>query len=136
MAIFCAAVADWRTEDNAQQKMKKDGSGQPPALKLTENPDILKSVGHLKNHRPALVVGFAAETRDLLESARSKLERKGMDMIVANDVSASDAGFAVDTNRVTFLHRSGVMEALPLMDKTEVAAEIIERVVEMLNIDG
>ncbi|MEP4186197.1 MAG: bifunctional phosphopantothenoylcysteine decarboxylase/phosphopantothenate--cysteine ligase CoaBC, partial [Anderseniella sp.] len=87
MAIFCAAVADWRTEDNVQQKMKKDGSGNPPDLKLAENPDILKSVGHLKNHRPALVVGFAAETENVVDNARKKLTAKNADVIVANDVS-------------------------------------------------
>jgi phosphopantothenoylcysteine decarboxylase/phosphopantothenate--cysteine ligase len=75
---------------------------------------------------PRLTVGFAAETEDLLANARGKLERKNLDLIVANDVSANDAGFAVDTNRVTLLFKDGRVEALPLLSKTEVAERILE----------
>ncbi len=131
MAIFCAAVADWRTEDNAQQKMKKDGSGNPPDLKLAENPDILKSVGHLKNHRPALVVGFAAETENVVDNARKKLAAKNADIIVANDVS--DAG-GVMGGRDNTVHLVGPdsVEDWEKMSKRDVAARLMDRFAAML----
>ncbi len=131
MAIFCAAVADWRTEDNAQQKMKKDGSGQPPALKLAENPDILKSVGHLKNHRPALVVGFAAETENVIENARKKLIAKNADIIIANDVSDEGGVMGGRDNTVHLVGPDNV-EHWEKMPKQDVAVRLMDRFSDML----
>jgi len=127
--LMSAAVADFRPVSAADQKIKK--TGQSLTLKLTVNPDILASL-KAQGKRPRVTVGFAAETQALLENARAKLEAKGMDLIVANDVSSADAGFAVDTNRVTLLYRDGRSETLPLMSKAEVAAAVIERVIAML----
>ncbi len=131
MAIFCAAVADWRTEDNALQKMKKDGSGKPPTLKLAENPDILKSVGHLKNHRPALVVGFAAETENVVENARRKLKAKNADIIVANDVS-DEAGVMGGRDNTVHLVGPDNVEDWEKMSKQDVAVRLMERFSVML----
>lgn len=135
MAIFCAAVADWRTEDNAQQKMKKDGSGNPPDLKLAENPDILKSVGHLKNHRPALVVGFAAETENVVDNARKKLTAKNADVIVANDVSDTGSVLGgVMGGRDNTVHLVGpdTVEDWERMSKRDVAVRLMDRFAAML----
>lgn len=131
MAIFCAAVADWRTEDNAQQKMKKDGSGKPPSLKLAENPDILKSVGHLKNHRPALVVGFAAETENVVENARKKLIAKNADIIIANNVSDEGGVMGGRDNTVHLIGPDNV-EDWEKMPKQDVAARLMDRFSDML----
>ncbi len=90
-AIFVAAVADWRTADAAGQKIKKVAGKGPPPLKMVENPDILAGVGHHKK-RPYLVVGFAAETQDVLKNAAAKLKKKGADFIVANDVERQRHG--------------------------------------------
>ena len=81
---------------------------------------------------PRVVVGFAAESQDLLNNAQDKLKSKDLDLIVANDISATDAGFAVDTNRVTLLHADSNVEALPLMSKDEVALQILERIIPLL----
>ena len=131
MAIFCAAVADWRTEDNAQQKMKKDGSGKPPALKLAENPDILKSVGHLKNHRPALVVGFAAETENVVDNARKKLTAKNADIIVANDVS-DEGGVMGGRDNTVHLVGPDKVEDWDKMSKRDVAVRLMDHFTAML----
>ena len=131
MAIFCAAVADWRTEDNAQQKMKKDGSGNPPDLKLAENPDILKSVGHLKNHRPALVVGFAAETENVVDNARKKLTAKNADIIVANDVS-DEGGVMGGRDNTVHLVGPDTVEDWEKMSKRDVAVRLMDRFAAML----
>jgi len=131
MAIFCAAVADWRTEDNAQQKMKKDGSGKPPSLKLAENPDILKSVGHLKNHRPALVVGFAAETENVVENARRKLIAKNADIIIANDVS-DEGGVMGGRDNTVHLVGPDDVEDWEKMSKQDVAVRLMDRFSDML----
>jgi len=138
--LMAAAVADFRPEAVAEQKIKK--AGGLPTIRLTQNPDILKAVGQQRatSGSPKVVVGFAAETQDVLDHAQRKLAAKGLDMIAANDVSASDAGFAVDTNRVTLLYAQaresvGDRERLPLLSKAAVADEIIERVVEMIR-DG
>jgi phosphopantothenoylcysteine decarboxylase/phosphopantothenate--cysteine ligase len=131
MAIFCAAVADWRTEDNAQQKMKKDGSGNPPDLKLAENPDILKSVGHLKNHRPALVVGFAAETENVVDNARKKLTAKNADIIVANDVSV-EGGVMGGRDNTVHLVGPDTVEHWEKMSKRDVAVRLMDRFATML----
>ncbi len=131
IAIFCAAVADWRTEDNAQQKMKKDGSGNPPDLKLAENPDILKSVGHLKNHRPALVVGFAAETENVVDNARKKLTAKNADIIVANDVS-DEGGVMGGRDNTVHLVGPDTIEDWEKMSKRDVAVRLMDRFAAML----
>ena len=118
IAVMVAAVSDWRAEDAAPQKMKKKPGETPPPLKLVENPDILKTVGHHPD-RPALVVGFAAETNDIAAYARDKLARKGADLIVANDVS-EEGVMGGQRNRVTLVTKDGA-EDWPDMDKTEVA---------------
>ncbi len=128
LLVMAAAVADFRPATVAEQKIKKRGEAEGLTLELVRNPDILVEVAAQKaaGHGPRLTIGFAAETEDLLANARSKLERKKLDLIVANDVSTSDAGFAVDTNRVTLLAADGSVEALPLMSKAEVAERILD----------
>jgi phosphopantothenoylcysteine decarboxylase/phosphopantothenate--cysteine ligase len=130
--IMAAAVADFRPEKASAEKIKKDSG--PPQLKLTANPDILKLVAEAKakKGKPTITVGFAAESRDLLENAAAKLKAKHLDMIVANDVSAQDAGFEVDTNRVTFLFADSDPRELPLMSKAEVAEAILAEVTARL----
>lgn len=123
--IMAAAVSDYRPVGLAEQKIKR---GTPEmSVRLTHNPDIIAGLGAIKNHQ--VLVGFAAETQNIMAHAAEKLQRKGLDLIVANDVSAPDAGFAVDTNRVTLLDRQGRAEVLPLMSKIEVAHRILDRVV-------
>jgi phosphopantothenoylcysteine decarboxylase/phosphopantothenate--cysteine ligase len=130
--VMAAAPADFRPKTAAENKLKKrDGL---PQLALEFAPDILEALAAQragKGH-PQVVVGFAAESRDLLENATAKLKSKNLDIIAANDVSASDAGFAVDTNRISLLHADGQVEALPLMSKQEVAEVILERVAALL----
>jgi phosphopantothenoylcysteine decarboxylase / phosphopantothenate---cysteine ligase len=129
-AIMVAAVADWRTENESGEKIKKEAGKGAPALLMTENPDILKTVGHHKQ-RPGLVIGFAAETQNLIENANSKLARKGADMIVANDVSAETGVMGGDRNRVQIVSASGV-EEWPEMGKDEVAVRLAEMVAAKL----
>jgi phosphopantothenoylcysteine decarboxylase / phosphopantothenate---cysteine ligase len=128
--IMSAAVADFRPETVADQKIKKKDDTEGLTLSLVRNPDILQEVKaqRQKNGFPRMVVGFAAESENLLANAQSKLERKGLDLMVANDISASDAGFAVDTNRVVLMDKSGHQEKLPLMSKTEVSELIVTRI--------
>jgi phosphopantothenoylcysteine decarboxylase/phosphopantothenate--cysteine ligase len=121
--VMAAAVADWEPASAAGQKMKKTWETRM-TLELTKTPDILATVREL----PGVKVGFAAETEDLLGNAKEKLSRKGLDLIVANDVSATDAGFNVDNNRVVILDRDGAQEELPLMSKRDVADRILDRV--------
>ncbi|KQT64277.1 MULTISPECIES: bifunctional phosphopantothenoylcysteine decarboxylase/phosphopantothenate--cysteine ligase CoaBC [unclassified Aureimonas] len=133
-AVFVAAVADWRTEDEALIKLKK-GAEAPAPLTLTENPDILATVGHHRE-RPRVVVGFAAETNDLLANAISKLDRKGADLIVANDVSADAAAGRASvmggvTNTVHLVARGGI-ETWPEMTKEAVAEKLAQRIAELL----
>ena len=125
IAIFTAAVADWRVANAASEKLKKTGDGLP-SLPLVENPDILQTVS-LSGKRPSIVVGFAAETEKIAEHAREKLARKGCDIIVANDVSAGSRVFGGDHNRVDIV-TSGGIEAWPDMTKREVARRLMERV--------
>jgi phosphopantothenoylcysteine decarboxylase/phosphopantothenate--cysteine ligase len=128
--IMAAAPADFAVKDVAAQKIKK--SGQPLSLDLKETPDILKSTAHAR--RPdTLVIGFALETQTVTEFARKKLEEKQLDLIVANQAGVADAGFGVDTNRVTFIGRRGQTTELPLMSKADVAERLMERVEEMLH---
>ena len=130
IAIFAAAVADWRVADEAGQKLKKDGGAIPP-LALVENPDILARVARRLEGRPALVVGFAAETERVVEHARAKLARKGCDLIVANDVSPGTGTLGGERNTVHLVTQDGV-ETWPTLDKDEVARRLIARSGEML----
>ena len=130
--LMAAAVADFRPAAPAAQKIKKEAG--VPVIKLDTNPDILGAVGHIRGEKgyPDVLVGFAAESQELLKNARAKLQAKNLDLIVANDITASDAGFEVDTNRVTLLDASGGEESLPLMTKEQVADTVLDRVVALL----
>ena len=134
--VMSAAVADYRPLSVAEQKIKKQGDTGGLTLELIRNPDILAEVAVQKSSGsgPQVTVGFAAETEDLLANAQDKLERKKLDLIVANDVTATDAGFAVDTNRVSLLSIDGSVEELPLMTKRDVAETILDRVVQLLGL--
>ena len=127
-AIMVAAVADWRTDTAAGQKLKKDGSGKPAPLTLVENPDILATLGR-HAQRPRLLIGFAAETDKLTEYAQAKLQRKGADWIVANDVSGDVMGG--DSNSVHIVTAAGV-ESWDHLPKDAVATRIIEKVAHAL----
>jgi phosphopantothenoylcysteine decarboxylase/phosphopantothenate--cysteine ligase len=126
--IMAAAVADFRPKTTAGEKIKKESG--VPQIELEATEDILKTVSSPGRgaKRPRMVVGFAAESRDLLANASAKLKSKSLDLIVANDISATDAGFAVETNRVTLLFTDGRKETLSLMSKMEVAEIIMERI--------
>ena len=125
--IMAAAVADWRVSEIADQKVKKTGA-DTWTINLVKNPDLIAGI-----HADKLVkVGFAAESEDLIENARAKIESKSLHMIVANDITATDAGFAVDDNRVIILDREGAIERLPLMSKYDVGVEILDRVKPLL----
>jgi phosphopantothenoylcysteine decarboxylase/phosphopantothenate--cysteine ligase len=130
--LMAAAVADFRPVDVAHQKIKKQEAA--PTIRLTKTEDILAAVARLRRQigQPSVVVGFAAETQDLLENAQAKLQAKNLDLIVANDITAPDAGFEVDTNRVTLLKASGESEALPLQSKAEVAERVLAEVISLL----
>lgn len=130
--IMAAAAADFRPKQTAREKIKKrDGV---PQIELEAAPDILKTVSGspVGKKRFKVVAGFAAESQDLLENASEKLHSKGLDFIAANDISAKDAGFAVETNRITLLFANGTKEILPLMSKTEAAEKIIEHTAKLL----
>ncbi|CAN5144467.1 bifunctional phosphopantothenoylcysteine decarboxylase/phosphopantothenate--cysteine ligase CoaBC [soil metagenome] len=130
IAVMAAAVADWRSETEARGKIKKSG-GKAPALKLTENPDILATIGRHHTLRPTLVIGFAAETDDLLANARKKLAAKGADWILANDVSPQTGIMGGDENAVHVVSAKGV-EDWPRLPKSEVAARLVARIGEAL----
>jgi phosphopantothenoylcysteine decarboxylase/phosphopantothenate--cysteine ligase len=132
IAVMVAAVADWRVASASDEKIKKSADGETPALVLTENPDILKTVGH-HHKRPALVIGFAAETSDIAENARAKLERKGADFIVANDVSAETGIMGGARNQVSIVSRDGI-EHWPDMDKAEVAEKLVSMIAARLGV--
>src|SRR6516164_9445337 len=130
IAIFAAAVADWRVAQEGAQKLKKSDSAMPP-LQLVENPDILATISKLKQRRPPLVIGFAAETEHLIDNAKAKLKRKGCDWIVANDVSPATGVMGGERNTVHLLRRSGAdiaVESWPVMTKEQVAVELIAHV--------
>jgi phosphopantothenoylcysteine decarboxylase/phosphopantothenate--cysteine ligase len=133
LVVMAAAPADYRAAGIAQGKLRK--TGQPRMLELHETEDILGSTQRLR--KPGSTwIGFALETDDLIANASKKLERKGLDLIVLNDANEPGAGFGVDTNRVTFLARSGgEPERLPLMTKTDVADALLDRA-ERLMEDG
>jgi phosphopantothenoylcysteine decarboxylase/phosphopantothenate--cysteine ligase len=134
--LMAAAVADFRPAAPASEKIKKEKG--LPEIRLENTPDILKAVAEVKAETsfPRVTVGFAAESRNLLDNARAKLESKKMNLIAANDISAEDAGFSVDTNRITLLDASGGVESLPLMSKDQVAQVVIQRVTAMLQENG
>jgi phosphopantothenoylcysteine decarboxylase / phosphopantothenate---cysteine ligase len=128
IAIFTAAVADWRVASVAGEKIKKKGS--PPALSFAENPDILKTVATRKGGRPKLVVGFAAETENVIAHAQEKLAKKGCDLIVANDVSVDQGVFGGDANTVHVVSKAGV-ESWPKLSKAEVAIRLMQKLAEL-----
>ena len=130
--VMAAAAADFRPKETAKDKLKKrDGI---PQIQLEAAPDILKAIssqgGVPKRFR--VMAGFAAESRDLLQNASEKLKSKGLDLIAANNISAQDAGFAVETNRITLLFADGSQENLPLMSKTEAAEKIVAHIARLL----
>lgn len=129
IAVCAAAVADWRTADAPTQKIKKQAGSAPPALNMVENPDILSTISAAGNKRPALVVGFAAETDDVVDNAKSKRDRKGCDWIVANDVSPATGTFAGDDNTVHLITSDGA-ESWPRMTKADVAAQLAHRIAQ------
>jgi len=116
-------VADWRMANAVDSKMKKDGKGSLPVLEFAENPDILATVSRMKKGRPDLVVGFAAETDDVVENARVKRKRKGCDWIVANDVSPETGIMGGDENAVVVISGDGA-EEWPRMGKDQVAQRL------------
>jgi phosphopantothenoylcysteine decarboxylase/phosphopantothenate--cysteine ligase len=130
IAIFAAAVADWRVAEAGRHKLKKDG-GAPPSLHLVENPDILRTVATRTQGRPTLVIGFAAETDDVIAHAQAKLGRKGCDWIVANDVSPEGGAMGGDDNRVHLITTDGV-ESWPPQPKEAVARALVARVAAAL----
>jgi len=129
IAIFAAAVSDWRVAAPAHNKIKKSGDAAP-ALSLTENPDILAGVARRASGRPGIVVGFAAETENVLENARAKLARKGCDLIVANDVTP-DFGVMGGEDNTVLLVSADKVETWPTLGKDEVARRLIARLAEM-----
>lgn len=130
IAVFVAAVADWRVATASDQKIKKQTGDAPPALLLAENPDILKTVGHHEK-RPKLVIGFAAETQDVEKNGRAKLERKGADIIIANDVSPETGVMGGLRNQVKLISKDGI-ETWPDMGKDEVADRLAAIIAEKL----
>lgn len=131
VAVFAAAVADWRVENASGSKMKKDGAGNAPALEFAENADILAGVSQMKKGRPQLVVGFAAETDDVQANAMAKHKRKGCDWIVANDVSPETGIMGGSENAVTIISDDGA-EVWPRLTKDQVAAKIAAKIAEAM----
>lgn len=131
VAVFAAAVADWRMKSASKSKIKKDGKGGLPKLGFTENTDILAHVSSLKKQRPELVVGFAAETNDVIANATAKRQRKGCDWIIANDVSPETGIMGGTENDVTLISAQGA-EDWPRMSKEQVAAKLAAKIAEAL----
>jgi len=139
IAIFAAAVADWRVANEGEQKLKKTSAGMPP-LQLVENPDILATISKLQDRRPPLVIGFAAETEHLIDNAKAKIARKGCDWIVANDVSPATGVMGGDRNTVHLLTREGSdigtgniqVDSWPVMTKEQVATELVARIAKTM----
>jgi phosphopantothenoylcysteine decarboxylase/phosphopantothenate--cysteine ligase len=130
VAVFAAAVADWRTATNSREKIKKSGK-LAPELSLVENPDILSTVAHLRTNRPRLVIGFAAETEHVVEHAKQKLARKACDWILANDVSPETGIMGGDSNTIHLVTKDNV-EHWPPQSKNEVASALIQRIAAAL----
>jgi phosphopantothenoylcysteine decarboxylase/phosphopantothenate--cysteine ligase len=131
ISVFAAAVADYRPADPSEQKLKRADIGSEMTLTLAENPDVARDT-RVARKAGSISVGFALETKSLVENARAKLEPKGFDMIVANGAGEEGAGFEVDTNRVILLGANGKTEELPLLSKDEVAEVILDRVSEIV----
>jgi phosphopantothenoylcysteine decarboxylase/phosphopantothenate--cysteine ligase len=131
-AIFAAAVADWRVKNEAAQKMKKQ-DGKLPSLAFAENPDILAAISRHSNLRPQLVIGFAAETENLIENARAKLLKKGCDWIVANDVSTGTSTFGGASNQVHIVTATSV-DSWPMQTKEAVAASLVKKIAASLEV--
>ena len=131
VAIFAAAVADWRVANAAQQKLKKQPGRSTPELPLVENPDILATIAKRKSQRPKLVIGFAAETENIAANAKAKLVKKGCDWILANDVSPQSGVMGGDRNMITLVQASG-METWPPQSKEEVASRLVARISQAL----
>jgi phosphopantothenoylcysteine decarboxylase / phosphopantothenate---cysteine ligase len=127
VAIFVAAVADWRVANAARQKLKKQPGNSTPELPLVENPDILATIAKRKTQRPKLVIGFAAETENIAANARAKLAKKGCDWILANDVSPQSGVMGGDRNMITLVQASGT-ETWPPQSKEEVASQLVTRI--------
>src|SRR5436309_1822097 len=131
IAIFVAAVADWRVANEGEQKLKKTAAGMPP-LQLVENPAILATISKLQDRRPPLVIGFAAETEHLIDNAKAKIARKGCDWIVANDVSPATGVMGGDRNTVHLLTRDDAdeikVDSWPVMTKEQVATELVAKI--------
>ena len=130
VAIFAAAVADWRVAHEGEQKLKKTAAGMP-RLELVENPDILATISKLRDKRPGLVIGFAAETENLIENAKAKLAHKGCDWILANDVSPALGVMGGDRNTVHLLTRNDAeiaVDSWAAMTKEQVAAQLIAHI--------
>jgi phosphopantothenoylcysteine decarboxylase / phosphopantothenate---cysteine ligase len=129
---MAAAVADFRPVSSAQEKIKRDKG--IPKIELEATPDILAEVikQKSKTNKPRVVVGFAAESQNVLENARRKMDSKGLDLIVANDITAPASGFATDTNQVIMIDASGEVTELPLMSKNQVAHIVMEKVSDLL----
>ena len=129
IAVFAAAVADWRPQQASQSKIKKHG--RPPTIELVENPDILSTIAHRKSGRPPLVIGFAAETDNVIANAKAKLKKKGCDWILANDVSPETGIMGGDSNTIHLVTADGV-ESWPPQSKEEVARALVARIAEAL----
>jgi phosphopantothenoylcysteine decarboxylase / phosphopantothenate---cysteine ligase len=132
VAVFAAAVADWRVANAGKHKLKKQPGKTTPDLPLVENPDILASIAKRKSHRPKLVIGFAAETENVAANAKAKLVSKGCDWILANDVSPQSGVMGGDRNTITLVRASG-MENWPAQSKEEVATLLVARIADSLN---
>jgi phosphopantothenoylcysteine decarboxylase/phosphopantothenate--cysteine ligase len=132
VAIFAAAVADWRMANAAQQKLKKQPGKSTPDLTLVENPDILATIAKRKVQRPKLVIGFAAETENIAANAKAKLARKGCDWILANDVSPQSGVMGGNRNMIMLVRASGV-ETWPPQSKEEVASRLVAQVSQALS---
>lgn len=131
MVVMTAAVADYRPAKEAKQKIKRGQLGNTATIELVQNPDLLAELGKKRGNKSTpLLVGFAAETDDVIGNAEKKLQTKKCDLVVANDVSEPGSGFAVDTNRVTLVDASGAIE-VPAGTKAEVAHRILDHVVAM-----
>ena len=131
VAIFAAAVADWRVANAGTQKIKKKPGAATPELTLTENPDVLSTIAHRKIDRPPLVIGFAAETENVIANASAKLARKGCDWILANDVSPATGIMGGDMNTIQFVQASGT-EPWPPQSKDDVARMLVDRIADAL----
>ena len=132
--IKAAAVSDYRPRESKKNKIKK--GTEPLSIELIKNPDILEQLGNTKKESPCVLVGFAAETEEILSNAEEKLRAKNLDMIVANDVSRTDAGFEADTNIIKMIFRDGHVEDTPLMTKDEVADLVLDRIRSLTGLSG